>query len=81
MHQPAIVVSTPLELAMALGCLRTGFPSPAEDFGITRFDLPKSLIQHPSTTFVMPLRGGSMIGPGPYDGNLLVVNRFLLPPA
>lgn len=50
---------------MALGCVRTGFPSPAEDFGITRFDLPKSLIRHPSTTFVMPLRGGGMIGAGP----------------
>ena len=48
---PVPVASTPLELPMVLGYVRAGFPSPAEDFGTTRFDLAKSLIQHPATTF------------------------------
>ncbi|EHN63894.1 S24/S26 family peptidase [Comamonas testosteroni] len=54
MNQPALVVSTLPEPAMALGCVQAGFSSPAEDFGIPRFDLAKSLIQHPATAFVMP---------------------------
>src|SRR5690606_4991264 len=63
-NHPTPMASPPLELPMVLGCVRAGFPSPAEDFGTTRFDLAKSLIQHPATTFVMPLRGDSMIGAG-----------------
>lgn len=62
---------------MVQGSVRAGFPSPAEDFGVTRFDLAKSLIQHPATTFVMPLRGDSMIGAGLYDGDWLVVDKVL----
>ncbi|OAD81819.1 repressor [Comamonas thiooxydans] len=76
---PLPLASTPLELPMVQGCVRAGFPSPAEDFGISRFDLAKSLIQHPATTFVMPLRGDSMIGAGLYDGDWLVVDKVLRP--
>lgn len=76
---PVPVASTPLELPMVQSCVRAGFPSPAEDFGVTRFDLAKSLIQHPATTFVMPLRGDSMIGAGLYDGDWLVVDKVLRP--
>lgn len=76
---PLSVDSTPLELPMVHGCVRAGFPSPAEDFGVTRFDLAKSLIQHPATTFVMPLRGDSMINAGLFDGDWLVVDKVLRP--
>lgn len=64
---------------MVQGCVRAGFPSPAEDFGTTRFDLAKCLIQHPATTFVMPLRGDSMINAGLFDGDWLVVDKVLRP--
>lgn len=74
---PVPVVSSPAQLAMVLGSVRAGFPSPAEDFGIARFDLAKALVRHPATTFVMPLRGDSMINAGLYDGDLLVVDRVL----
>lgn len=75
--RPIPLDTTPMELPMVQGCVRAGFPSPAEDFGVTRFDLAKSLIQHPATTFVMPLRGDSMIGAGLYDGDWLVVDKVL----
>lgn len=76
---PVPVGITPLELIQVQGSVRAGFPSPAEDFGVTRFDLAKSLIQHPATTFVMPLRGDSMINAGLYDGDWLVVDKVLRP--
>ncbi|WP_174522957.1 LexA family protein [Comamonas terrae] len=66
-----------LVLPLVEGRVRAGFPSPAEDFVITRLDLTALLVKHPLTTFMMELGGDSMIGAGLYDGDLLVVDKVL----
>ncbi|WP_272971629.1 LexA family protein [Comamonas terrigena] len=74
---PAIVSAMPLP--MAVSPVRGGFPSPAEDFAVTRIDLAKELTQHSLCTFILRLAGDSMQGIGMLDGDLLVVDKYLKP--
>lgn len=57
--------------------LSAGFPSPADDFAVKRYDLNELLITHPAATFMWRMSGQSMIEAGIFDGNVLVVNRAL----
>ncbi|WEM01043.1 LexA family protein [Delftia tsuruhatensis] len=59
--------------------VRAGFPSPAEDFSCARIDLAKIMVKHPQCTFLLRVRGDSMIGAGIFDGDLLVVDKYLRP--
>jgi DNA polymerase V len=59
--------------------VRAGFPSPAADFAVKRHDLNELLITHPAATFMWRVAGLSMIELGIFDGDVLVVNRALLP--
>ena len=68
-----------MPLPMAASPVRGGFPSPAEDFAVTRIDLAKELVQHPLCTFILRLTGDSMEGAGMFDGDLLVVDKYLKP--
>ncbi|WP_313569994.1 LexA family protein [Comamonas terrigena] len=74
---PAIV--SPMPLPMAVSPVRGGFPSPAEDFAVTRIDLARKLTQHSLCTFILRLSGDSMEGAGIFDGDLLVVDKYLKP--
>lgn len=71
------------ETAFAAPCLltriRTGFPSPAEDYMDRRLDLNEYLIQHPAATFYCWTEGESMEGVGIFDGDLLIVDRAETP--
>lgn len=69
----------PLLLPMAESCVRAGFPSPAADFGETRIDLIAELITHPQATYILRVRGISMIEAGIDDNDILIVNRALKP--
>lgn len=69
----------PLPLPVAPGTVRAGFPSPADDFSAKRQDLNELLITHPTATFFWRVRGTSMQGAGIADGDILVVNRALVP--
>lgn len=68
-----------IQLPMAASPVRGGFPSPADDFAVTRIDLAKVLMQHPLCTFILRLTGDSMEGAGMFDGDLLVVDKILNP--
>ena len=61
------------------GNLPAGFPSPAADFAVKRHDLNELLITHPAATFMWRISGQSMIDLGFFDGDIVVVNRALLP--
>lgn len=61
------------------GNLPAGFPSPAADFAVKRHDLNDLLITHPAATFMWRISGQSMIELGIFDGDIVVVNRALLP--
>jgi len=56
-----------------------GFPSPAEDHTDSNLDLNEYLVKHPAATFYIYAKGDSMINSGIYDGDLMVVDRSLVP--
>lgn len=68
-----------LFLPMATASVRAGFPSPAADFGETRIDLMAELVTHPQATFLLRVRGLSMLEAGLDDGDVIVVDRALKP--
>lgn len=71
--------SPPLKLPLAAGEVRTGFPSPADDYLEAELDLVDHLVRHPSATYYLRAKGTSMTGVGIYDGDLLIVDRSLEP--
>ena len=86
------VAATPEALASALGRsvltqglwlaespTRAGFPSPADDHRVVRVDLNAELVQHEASTLLVRVKGDSMRDAGILDGNLLVVDKALLP--
>lgn len=56
-----------------------GFPSPADDYLHNALDLNEHLIKRPSATYFVRVQGDSMTGVGIYDGDLLIVDRSLMP--
>ena len=68
-----------LPLPIVEQSIRAGFPSPAEDFATKRHDLNELLITHPLATFFWKVSGQSMIEAGIDDGDILIVNRALVP--
>ena len=56
-----------------------GFPSPADDFVEQELDLNEHLIKHPAATFFVRVEGNSMLEAGIHPGDILVVDRSLIP--
>lgn len=56
-----------------------GFPSPAQGELHSVLDLNTLCTRHPATTYYVRARGESMAGAGINDGDILVVDRSLLP--
>jgi DNA polymerase V len=57
----------------------TGFASPADDYLEGRLSLDSLLIHNKEATFFVRAEGDSMVGAGIFDGDLLVVDRSLIP--
>ncbi len=84
---PSMAFNTPVPLpagglklqAAMVGTVPAGFPSPAEDHGSRRIDLIERLITHPQATYLMRVRGLSMIEAGIFDGDVVVVDRAIKP--
>ncbi len=51
----------------------------AEDFLPTSLDIRTLLIKRPSATFFMRAKGGDLVTEGIRDGDLLVVDRSVIP--
>ncbi|MDG2991975.1 translesion error-prone DNA polymerase V autoproteolytic subunit [Candidatus Synechococcus calcipolaris G9] len=68
-----------LALPLYLMPVSAGFPSPADDFIEQRLDLNHYLIHNPAATFMARVAGDSMIGGGIHDGDLIIVDRSLVP--
>lgn len=56
-----------------------GFGSPGSDATVKRIDLNDALIRHPQATFVMRVSGDAMREAGIEDGDVLLVDRALVP--
>ena len=67
-----------IELAVA-DAVHAGFPSPAADYAGERIDLIREMNTHPETTFYARVSGDSMVDAGIFDGDILVVDRSLMP--
>ena len=61
-----------------IGGVKTGFPSPAQDFIAQAIDLNKYIIKHPAATYFALVNGVSM-DTDLSEGDLLVVDRSLDP--
>mgnify|MGYP006428267049 CR=1 FL=1 len=58
-----------------LSRVQAGFPSPADDYVETGLDLNEYLIERPTSTFFVRVRGDSMTEAGIADGSILIVDR------
>lgn len=56
-----------------------GFPSPAEDYIDKKLDLNELLVPNPDSTFFVRVEGNSMIGAGIHSGDILIVDRSIIP--
>jgi DNA polymerase V len=74
---PALKISKPCSLPLALCRVEAGFPSPADDYMEGSLDLNNHIIKHPSATYFVKASGDSMIGAGIFNGDLLIVDRSL----
>ena len=73
----ALASARPCPLPLIAAAVPAGFPSPAEDFVEGTLDLNEHLIHRPAATFIVRVKGDSMIGVGIYPGDLLIVDRSL----
>ena len=73
----------PSDLALPLygSKVPAGFPSPADDHVEGKLDLNLHLIRRPAATFFIRAQGESMRDAGIFDGDLLVVDRAIVPQA
>lgn len=56
-----------------------GIPLPTDDYSEGKLDLNEHLLQNPETTFFVRVSGDSMIEASIHPGDLLIVDRSLLP--
>ena len=66
-------------IASGLPRRTSGFPSPADDYVEGSLDLNAYLIRHPVATFFARVSGDAMEDAGLHDGDLLIVDRALIP--
>lgn len=68
------------ELALEFAeSIHAGFPSPTADHTGERIDLVHEMTPHPDTTFYAHVEGDSMRDAGILDGDIVVVDRSLMP--
>ena len=68
-----------LAIPLAGACVQAGFPSPADDYLEGCIDLNRELVSNKEATFYARVRGSSMKDIGIREGDVLVVDRSVLP--
>jgi DNA polymerase V len=66
-----------IKLPLYASYVSAGFPSPADDYLEDKIDLSKYLVQNPTSTFMMRVKGNSMQDANINDGDILVIDRSL----
>ena len=75
-----IATDTEPTIRIAEAPVHAGFPCPVDDAYMSQpIDLNKELIKHPASSYLVRVEGDSMIDEGVDCGDLLVVDRSLLP--
>ena len=78
-NKPILASTLPLNATFFNGCVKAGFPSPAEDLGGKRIDLTEILIKHAQATYFLRASGHSMHDLGIFDNDILVVDKAIKP--
>ena len=60
---------------MVASYISAGFPSPAEDYLEERIDIGRYLIQSPASTYMMRVKGNSMMDANIHEGDILIIDR------
>jgi len=66
-------------IPLLVHAVSAGFPSPADDYIDKNLDLNEYLIKHPAATYFMRANNNAMIGCGVHKGDLLIVDKSLVP--
>ncbi len=75
----SIIKKKQINTPVFLDKVSAGFPSPATDYMENKLDLNEYLITHPAATFIVKASGSSMVNANIYSGDLLVVDRSIMP--
>lgn len=77
--EPAVIALSPppfrLNLVLFEATVPAGFPSPAGDYLEESIDLIEHLVRHPAATFLVRVKGDSMVGDGIFEGDVLIIDR------
>lgn len=68
-----------MTIPLFLESIKAGFPSPADDHLDKSLDINRFLVTHPEATFFLRVSGDSMIDKGIFPGDILVVDRSIIP--
>ena len=79
MHLGQIAIQQKCLLPFIGSYVTAGFPSPAQDYMEEDIDLLKLLMPHELSTFIVRVKGDSMINACIPDGALLLVDKSLKP--
>ena len=77
-HRPNFA-ARPVWRPLMASAVEAGFPSPADDYVERVLDLNEEFIARPAATFFLRAGGRSMEGAGIHDGDLLIVDRSIMP--
>ena len=61
--------------ARLLGLVEAGFPSPAEEELVDTMSFDQYLIENPEATYILKVKGDSMIDAGIHSGDMVIVER------
>lgn len=72
-----ITNSKKIKIPFVQSRISAGFPSPADDYLDPAIDLNEHLITNPAATFLVRVKGNSMVEAGIYEGDVLIVDRSI----
>jgi SOS regulatory protein LexA len=74
-----LISKRPMAAVPLLGSIQAGFPSPAEEELQDVVSLDEYLISNHNSTFIVKVRGDSMIDAGIHQGDLVLIQKNLQP--
>jgi DNA polymerase V len=74
-----VIISDDITIPFFESSVAAGIPALADDHVAMRLNLNQHLVKNPTTTFSVRVKGDSMMGATIYDGDLLIVDRSLVP--
>ena len=66
-----------VEIPLLASFISAGFPSPADDYLEDKIDLNRYIVQNPTSTYMMRVKGSSMVDANIHEGDILVIDKSL----